>query len=120
MGHRANFDIVMKSAGFFHGNGPLVVGPLEVFEKFRVVGGGGGWWWSSDNRVSKVQVLSPKSFQVLTLDLTFGLDFGLDFGLGLGLSLDNKARTSRYQRSTIPYLQKLLNADRKEKEKLFA
>ena len=46
--------------------------------------------WSSDNTVSKVQVPSPKSFQVLTLDLTFGLDFGLDFGLGLGLSLDNK------------------------------
>ena len=49
--------------------------------------------WSSDNTVSKVQVPSPKSFQVLTLDLTFGLDFGLDFGLnfglGLGLSLDN-------------------------------
>ena len=39
------------------------------------------------NTVSKVQVPSPKSFQVLTLDLTFGLDFGLDFGLGL--SLDN-------------------------------
>ena len=54
-----------------------MVGPLEVSEKFRV---GGGWWWSSDNRVSKVQVLglSPKSFQLLTLDLTFGLDFGLD------------------------------------------
>ena len=30
----------------------------------------------------------------------------------------NKARTSRYQKSTIPYLQKLLNADRKEKEKI--
>ena len=54
-----------------------MVGPLEVSEKFRVVGGGG--WWSSDNTVSKVQVPSPKSFQVLTLDLTFGHDFGLDF-----------------------------------------
>ena len=30
----------------------------------------------------------------------------------------NKARTSRYQKSTIPYLQKLLNTDRKEKEKI--
>ena len=68
----------------------MVVGPLEVFEKFTVVGG----WWCSDNTVSKVQVPSPKSFQVLTLDLTFGLDFGLDFGLGLGLSLDNKAESS--------------------------
>ena len=64
-----------------------MVGPLEVSRKFRV--GGGGWWWCSDNTVSKVQVPSPKSFQVLNLDLTFGLDFGLDFGLGLGLSLDN-------------------------------
>ena len=49
--------------------------------------------WSSDNRVSKVQVLglSPKSFQLLTLDLTLDLTFGLDFGLdfGLGLWLDN-------------------------------
>ena len=61
-----------------------MVGPVEVSEKFSVVGGG---WWCSDNRVSKVQVPSPKSFQVLTLDLTFGLDFGLDFGLGLGLRL---------------------------------
>ena len=32
----------------------------------------------------------------------------------------NKARTNRYQRSTIPYLQRLLNADRNEKEKIFA
>ena len=56
-----------------------MVGPAEVSEKFSVVVVGG--WWSSDNRVSKVQVpgLSPKSFQLLTLDLTFGLDFGLDF-----------------------------------------
>ena len=56
-----------------------MVGPLEVSEKFMVVVVVGGW--SSDNRVSKVQVLglSPKSFQLLTLDLTFGLDFGLDF-----------------------------------------
>ena len=56
-----------------------MVGSLEVSEKFMVVG---GWVvWSSDNRVSKVQVLglSPKSFQLLTLDLTFGLEFGLDF-----------------------------------------
>ena len=51
-----------------------MVGPLEVTEKFRVVVVG-GWWWSSDNTVSKVQVL--------TLDLTFGLDFGL-----LDLNLD--------------------------------
>ena len=58
----------------------MVVGPLEVSEKFIVVVVGG---WSSDNTVSKVQVPSPKSFQVLTLDLTFGLDFWL------GLWLDN-------------------------------
>ena len=54
-----------------------MVGPAEVSEKFRVV----VVVWISDNTVSKVQVpgLSPKSFQLLTLDLTFGLDFGLDF-----------------------------------------
>ena len=58
-----------------------MVGPLEVLEKFSVVVVGGGW--SSDNTVSKVQVLglSPKSFQLLTLDLTLDLTFGLDFGL---------------------------------------
>ena len=56
-----------------------MVGPLEVSEKFSVVVVGGSW--SSDNRVSKVQVLglSPKSFQLLTLDLTLDLTFGLDF-----------------------------------------
>ena len=32
----------------------------------------------------------------------------------------NKARTSRYQRSTIPYLQRLLNDDRKKNGKIFA
>ena len=66
-----------------------MVGPPEVSEKFSVVVVVVGGGWCSDNRVSKVQVPSPKSSQVLTLDLTFGLDFGLDFGLGLGLSLDN-------------------------------
>ena len=51
-------------------------------EKFSV---GGGVVWSSDNTVSKVQVLglSPKSFQLLTLDLTLDLTFGLDFWTGL-------------------------------------
>ena len=49
----------------------MVVGPLEVSEKFRV---GGGWWWCSDNTVSKVQVLDSR------LKTS---DFGLDFGLGL-------------------------------------
>ena len=42
-----------------------MVGPLEVPKKFSVV----VVVWSSDNTVSKVQVL--------TLDLTFGLDFEL-------------------------------------------
>ena len=32
----------------------------------------------------------------------------------------NRARTSRYQRSAIPYLQKLLNADREEREKILS
>ena len=33
-----------------------LLGALELFEKFMVVVVGGGWW-SSDNTVSKVQVL---------------------------------------------------------------
>ena len=32
----------------------------------------------------------------------------------------NRARTSRYQRSAIPYLQKLLNVNRKEREKILS
>ena len=32
----------------------------------------------------------------------------------------NRARTSRYQRSAIPYLQKLLNVDRKGREKILS
>ena len=31
--------------------------------------------------------LSPKSFQLLTLDLTFGLDFGLDLDLDFRLTI---------------------------------
>ena len=44
-----------------------MVGPLEVSEKFSVVG---GVVWSSDNTVSKVQVLDSR---LKTSD--FGLDF---------------------------------------------
>ena len=54
----------------------MVVGPLEVPEKFRVGGGGG---WSSDNRVSKVQVLG-------SLDFLFGLDLTLDLDLDFRLT----------------------------------
>ena len=53
-------------------------------EKFSVVGGGGGW--SSDNTVSKVQVLDSR---LKTSD--FGLDFGLNFGLGLWLDKSSKS-----------------------------
>ena len=42
---------------------------------------------NSDNRVSKVQVLT-KDFKSLTLDF-WTYDFGLDFGLGLGFSRGN-------------------------------
>ena len=31
----------------------------------------------------------------------------------------NKARTNRYKKSAIPYMQKLLNEDRKDREKIF-
>ena len=57
-------------------------------EKFSVGGGWVGGGWSSDNRVSKVQVPSPKSSQVLTLDLTLDLD--LDFRLTILKTLMNQ------------------------------
>ena len=61
-----------------------MVGSLEEPRKFRVVVGSGylvkdrAIWWSSDNRVSKVQVLCPKTSDS-DLDLTLDLD--LDFRL---------------------------------------
>ena len=47
---------------------------------WKVYGGGGvgWWWWSSDNTVSKVQVLSPTDSRLwLRLDFDLDLDFRL-------------------------------------------
>ena len=51
-----------------------LLGPLEVFEKFRVVVVvGGGWWWSSDNTVSEVKS------SLFLLDFFLDFDFDLTF-----------------------------------------
>ena len=54
-----------------------MVAPLEVFEKFMVVGWGGVVWcgvvWSSDNTVSKVQ-------RILDLEKDLGSFLDSDFG----------------------------------------
>ena len=57
-----SFSFIFESEKL-RGSQKCILGPLEVFKKFMVVGGGwvGGGWWRDDHTVSKV-----KSFSLLT------------------------------------------------------